>query len=67
MQGIEPGIQEDHFAGKGAHSLHHYNLAHKFIPMPQAMKIPAAKEAVDKALRELENFGVESGESQKQV
>ena len=28
--------------------MQHYNLVHKFIPMPQAMKIPAAKAAVDK-------------------
>ena len=35
-------------AGKGNNSLQHYNLVHKFIPMPQAMKIPAAKAAVDK-------------------
>ena len=34
--------------GKGDNSLQHYNLVHKFIPMPQAMKIPAAKAAVDK-------------------
>ena len=33
---------------KGENSLQHYNLVHKFIPMPQAMKIPAAKAAVDK-------------------
>ena len=26
---------------KGMNSLNHYNLVHKFIPMPQAMKIPA--------------------------
>ena len=26
----------------------HYNLAHKFIPMPQATKVPDAKAAVDK-------------------
>ena len=25
----------------------HYNLVHKFIPMPQAMKIPDAEAAVD--------------------
>ena len=25
-----------------------YNLVHKYIPMPQAMKIPDAKAAVDK-------------------
>ena len=34
---------EDHIAGKGHNSLQHYNLVHKFIPMPQAMKTPAAK------------------------
>ena len=25
---------EDHIAGKGENSLQHYNLVHKFIPMP---------------------------------
>ena len=34
--------------GKGDTSLQHYNLVHKFIPMPQAMKLPTAKAAVDK-------------------
>ena len=29
-------------------SMTHCNLAHKFSPMPQAMKIPDAKAAVDK-------------------
>ena len=43
-----PNHHEDHVAGKGNNSLHHYNLVHTFIPMPQAMKIPAAKAAVDK-------------------
>ena len=43
-----PHYHEDHIAGKGDNSLQHYNLVHKFIPMPQAMKIPAAKAAVDK-------------------
>ena len=43
-----PKNHEDHIAGKGENSLQHYNLVHKFIPMPQAMKIPAAKAAVDK-------------------
>ena len=44
----EPSNHEDHIAGKGENSLQHHNLVHKFIPMPQAMKIPAAKAAVDK-------------------
>ena len=43
-----PNHHEDHIAGKGDNSLQHYNLVHKFIPMPQAMKIPAATAAVDK-------------------
>ena len=43
-----PHHHEDHIAGKGENSLQHYNLVHIFIPMPQAMKIPAAKAAVAK-------------------
>ena len=43
-----PNHHEDHIAGKGEISLQHYNLVHKFIPMPRAMGIPAAKAAVDK-------------------
>ena len=39
---------EDQIAGKGFTSMSHYNLVHKFIPMPQATKIPDAKAAVDK-------------------
>ena len=31
-------------------------FVHKFIPMPQAMKIPAAKEAVDKEWEKLEKI-----------
>ena len=47
---------EDHVTGKGSNSLHHYNLVHKFIPMPQVMKIPAAKAAVDKEWEKLEKI-----------
>ena len=43
-----PQNHEDHITGKGENSLQHYNLVHKFIPIPQAMKIPAAKATVDK-------------------
>ena len=53
-----PHHHEDHIAGKGENSLQHYNLVHKFIPMPQAMKIPAAKEAVDKEWEKLEKIPV---------
>ena len=47
MENSPPNHHEDHIAGKGDNSLQHYNLFRKFIPMPQAMKIPAAKAAVD--------------------
>ena len=52
-----PHHHEDHIiAGKGENSLQHYNLVHKFIPMLQAMKIPAAKAAVDKECEKLEKI-----------
>ena len=54
MEESLPNHHEDHIAGKGENSLQHYNLVHKFIPMPQAVKIPAAKAAVDKELEKLE-------------
>ena len=51
-----PNHHEDHIAGKGRNSLQHYNLVHKFIPVPQAIKIPAAKAAADKEREKLEKF-----------
>ena len=51
-----PHYHQDHIAGKGEISLQHYNLIRKFIPMPQAMKIPAAKAAVDKEWEKLEKI-----------
>ena len=36
--------------------MRHYNLVHKFVPMPQAMKIPDAKAAVDKEWKKLETI-----------
>ena len=65
-----PSNHEDHIAGKGENSLQHYNLVHKFIPMPQAMKIPAAKAAVDKEWEKLENisgWNLTKVKSKKQV
>ena len=56
MEESLPNHHEDHIAGKGDNSLQHYNLVHKFIPMPQAMKIPAAKAAVDKEWEKLEKI-----------
>ena len=65
-----PIRHEDHIAGKGENSLQHHNLVHKFIPMPQAMKIPAAKAAVDKEWEKLEKisaWNLTKVKSKKQV
>ena len=51
-----PNYHEDHIAGRLDNSLQHYNLVHKFIPMPQAMEIPAAKATVDKEWENLKRF-----------
>ena len=51
-----PHYHQDHIAGKGENSLQHYNLVHKIIPMPQAIRIPAAKAAVDKEWEKLEKI-----------
>ena len=37
-------------------SLSYCNLVHKFIPMPQALKIPDAKAAVEKELENLRKY-----------
>ena len=39
---------QDHITAKGMKSMTHYSLVPKFIPMPQAFKIPDAKAAVEK-------------------
>ena len=56
MGNSEPSNHENHIAGKRDNSLQHYNLVHKFIPMPQAMKIPAAEAAADKEWEKLEKI-----------
>ena len=45
---------QDHITAKGMNSLNHCSFVHKFIPMPQALKIPKAKAAVEKVWEKLE-------------
>ena len=47
---------KDHIAGKGYNSMNHYNLAHKFIPLPQAVNIPNAQAVMDKEWKKLEKI-----------
>ena len=48
QEGAERKPHQHHIAAKGMNSKTHYSLVHKFIPMPQALKIPDAKVAVEK-------------------
>ena len=56
MEESLPNHHDDHIAGRGDNSLQHYNLVHKLIHMPQAMKIPAAKAAVVKEWEKFEKI-----------
>ena len=64
MEESPPKYHEDHIAGKGDNSLKHYNMVHKFIPMPQAMKIPAAKSSSGKIM--VRNLEKDSGVGHEQ-
>ena len=48
LESTLPKDHEDHIAEKGSISMSHYNLVQKFGPMPQAMRIPDVKAAVNK-------------------
>ena len=55
-ESLQSKAYEDRIAGKDFTSMTHYNLVHKFIPMPQTMKNPEAKAAVDKERKKLETI-----------
>ena len=67
IENFLPNYHENHIAGKGDNSLQHYNLVHKSIPMPQAMKISAEKVAMDKEWEKLEKIPAWDITSQKQI
>ena len=50
----QPKHHQYHIAGRGYSSLNHYNVLHKFISVPKAIKIPEAKAAVDREWKKLE-------------
>ena len=65
MEESLPNHHEDHIAGKGDNSLQHYNLVHKFIPMPQAMKFPQQKQQWTRNGKIGKDSGMELDKSQK--
>ena len=58
-----PNHHEDHVAGDT--SLQHYNLAHKFILVPQAMRFPQQKQQWIKNGRNEKRFRLGPDKSQK--
>ena len=70
LESTLPRNHEDHIAEKGFNSLRHYSLVHKFIPMPQAMKIPDVTAAVNKDWKKLAKipaWNLEKMKSEKDV
>ena len=47
LEAVPYKYHEDHIAAEDINSLNHYNLVHKFIPMPEAITIPDAKVPVE--------------------
>ena len=56
LEGAGHKLHHDHITAKGTKSMAHYSLVHKFIPTPQAMKIPGAKAVVEKEWEKLEKI-----------
>ena len=66
LESTLPKDHEDHIAGKGYKSMSHYNLVHKFLPMPQSMKIPDAKAAVHKEWKNRNDTSLAIGQDEEQ-
>ena len=72
LESTLPKDDEDHIAEKGFNSLSHHNLVHKFVPVPQAVKIPDAKGAVDKEqrmgkARKVASVAIDQSKEEKEV
>ena len=61
LEGVPHRYHEDHISAKGINSLSHCNLVHKFIPMPEAKKIPDAKNSSGERMEKLEKIRHGSG------
>ena len=67
LEGAPHRYHADHITAKGMNSTTHHSLVRKFIPMPEAMKIPDEKAPVEKAKGKIgENTGMAADKSQKQ-
>ena len=66
LEGVARRDHKDHISAKGINSLNHYNLVHKFIPMPQALKMRMQRRQWKNNVKNGENPGVAADKSQKQ-
>ena len=69
-ESLQTKTNEDRIAGRGFASMTRNNLVHRFIPMPQAMKIRYAKVAVDKEwkkARDNSSMGFEKSQRRKET
>ena len=48
LESTLPKDHENHIAERGFNSISQFNLVHKFVLMPQAMKLPDVKAAVER-------------------
>ena len=56
LEGAGHKPHQDHITAKEMNSMTRYSLVRKFIPVPQALKIPDAKGAVEKEWEKLEKI-----------
>ena len=66
LDGVPHRFDEDHISAKGINSLSRNNLAHKFIPMPRAIKIPDVIGSSGERMEHLEEIPAWQLTSQKQ-
>ena len=66
MEGAPHRYHGDHIAAKSVNTLNHYNLVHKFLPMPESLKIRDAKAELAKMGKIGKDIGMAADESQKQ-
>ena len=65
LEGTQPKDYEDHSAGRGFNSLSHYNLVHKFIPLPQAIKNTGSESRSGQRMGEHECLAADESQKQK--
>ena len=66
LEGARHKPHQDHITTKVMNFMTHYSLVHKFIPMPQALKIPQARQRWRKMVKTGENLGMAADVGQKQ-